>query len=272
LTPLSSVSLNRGDVGAVHPSPFCGAPHFPHISLTRLPDAPTIFGSLGIGGTTISLLASGVVGISMFLATIPAVLFIDKVGRRPLLVAGGVGMAICLAIVAALTGSFQDDWPSHTGAGWAGAAFIWLYIACFGFSWGPVSWVVIAELMPLSARGPGTALGASTNWMINFCVSLFVPPMMEAITYGTYIFFIAFMLMGVAYAIWLLPETRNVSLEAMDRVFKSSDATHDAAMMARITARLHAEFNGDAASSSSSPSHEEKEKDIRSESFKAADV
>jgi len=121
----------------------------------------------------------------MFLATIPAVLFIDKLGRRPLLIAGGVGMTVCLAIVAGLTGSFEDNWPAHKGASWAAAAFIWLYIAWFGVSWGPCSWVVISELMPLSVRAPGTALGASTNWAINTCVSLFVPPMMEKITYGT---------------------------------------------------------------------------------------
>jgi len=67
------------------------------------------------------------------------------------------------------------------------------------------------------------------------------------------------MLMGVAYAIWLLPETRNVSLEMMDKVFKSNDATHDAAMMERITENLQAEYFG-AGSASVSTSHEKEDK------------
>lgn len=56
------------------------------------------------------------------------------------------------------------------------------------------------------------------------------------------------MALGVVYAVWILPETRNVSLEAMDKVFKSSDATHDAERMERITRQLIAEQNGDASS------------------------
>lgn len=177
----------------------------------------------------------------MFIATFPAIFYIDKIGRRPLLVMGGLGMSLCLVIVAALTGSFEKDWESHKGAAWASAAFIWFYIFNFGYSWGPVSWVVISEIMPMSARAAGTALAASTNWMTNFCVSLFVPPMLDAITFGTYIFFLAFMLMGVGYAIWILPETRNVGLEAMDRVFKSSDATRDGERMRAIVQRLQME-------------------------------
>lgn len=121
----------------------------------------------------------------MFLATFPSLFIIDKLGRRPLLIVGGLGMIACLAIVAGVMGRYNDEMDTNSAAGWACAVFLWIYIACFGFSWGPVSWVVISEIMPLSARGPGTALGASTNWMTNFCVSLMVPPMMKGIKYGT---------------------------------------------------------------------------------------
>ncbi|KAL1406129.1 hypothetical protein Q8F55_007812 [Vanrija albida] len=214
--------------------------------------APIIFQGLQLGGTAVALLASGVVGISMFLATFPSLFIVDKLGRRPLLVVGGLGMCVSLIIVGAITARFQHDWTSHAAGAWTSAVFIWIYIAHFGYSWGPVSWIVISELMPMSARAAGTALGASANWMTNFCVSLMVPPMLEHITWGTYIFFLAFMLMGVAYAVWLLPETRNVSLEAMDRVFKSSDATRDAAVMDRIVRRLQAEYKGDLTPTASS--------------------
>jgi MFS family permease len=74
-------------------------------------------------------------------------------------------MAICLIIVAALVGSFQADWKVHQVPAWTAVVFVWLYVGFFGASWGPVSWVVISEVFPLSVRGHGVALGASTNWM-----------------------------------------------------------------------------------------------------------
>lgn len=148
-------------------------------------------------------------------STFPAILTIDKFGRRPLLIAGGVGMAICLVLCAGLVGSFEADWQAHQSAAWTTATFIWLYVGFFGASWGPVSWTVISEVFPLSSRSHGVALGASTNWMTNFVVSIIVPIMLEKITYGTYIFFLAFMVLGILWAIFLLPETKGKSLEEM---------------------------------------------------------
>jgi len=200
--------------------------------------APTIFAGLGLSGRTTSLLASGVIGIVFVICTIPAIALIDKVGRRPLLVAGGIGMAICLIIVAALVGTFQADWKSHQAAAWTSVTFIWLYVGFFGGSWGPVSWVVISEVFPLSVRGHGVALAASTNWMTNFVVGLIVPIMLTHITYGTYIFFLAFMLMGIGYAIWILPETYCKSLEEMDLAFGSGESQQDAGRMRRILLEL----------------------------------
>lgn len=84
----------------------------------------------------------------MFLATFPSLFLVDSLGRRPLAITGGLGMSLCLVIVGALTGRYQDHWDTHKGAGWASAVFIWFYIFNFGYSWGPVSWIVISELMP----------------------------------------------------------------------------------------------------------------------------
>jgi MFS family permease len=196
--------------------------------------APLIFGGLGLPGRTTSLLASGINGIIFVLATIPAILLIDKVGRRPLLIAGGVGMAICLILISAIIAQFQHDWPHHGAGGWAVAAFIWLYLASFGFSWGPCSWVVISEVFPLSTRSYGVALAASTNWMMNFVISEISPVMLEHITYGTYLFYLAFMLMGIAYVIWILPETYGKSLEEMDLAFGSTQAQEESERMEEI--------------------------------------
>ncbi|KAK7470101.1 hypothetical protein VKT23_001542 [Stygiomarasmius scandens] len=202
--------------------------------------APTIFDSLGLPGKTVSLLASGVVGVVFVISTFPAIATIDHIGRRPLLIWGGAGMALMLILVAALTATYQPNW-GNPAAAWSTATFIWLYVGFFGASWGPVSWTVISEVFPLSTRAHGVAIGASTNWITNFVVSIIVPIMLQNITYGTYLFFLMFMLMGIGYAIWILPETYGKSLEEMDLVFGSGQGAQDAVRMERILKNLHGE-------------------------------
>lgn len=95
--------------------------------------APTIFQSLGLSGNTISLLATGVVGIAMFLATIPSVLYIDKLGRKPVLTIGALGMGSCHIIIAAIVATYRDSWPEHKAAGWAAVVMVWLFVVHFGY-------------------------------------------------------------------------------------------------------------------------------------------
>ncbi|KAF7298442.1 Hexose transport-related protein [Mycena kentingensis (nom. inval.)] len=221
--------------------------------------APTIFQSLGLPGRTISLLAAGVIGgrnllprspyitypdlaVVFIISTLPAIATIDRIGRRPLLLAGGAGMALMLILVAALTATYQPDWK-NPAAGWTAAAFIWLYTGFFGASWGPVSWTVISEVFPLSTRAHGVALAASANWITNFVVGVVVPDMLRAITYGTYLFFLVFMLMGMAFAYWILPETFGKSLEEMDLAFGSGEGQEDLARMERILQGLQDKEN-----------------------------
>ena len=164
--------------------------------------APQIFKELGLTGNTISLLATGVVGIAMWLATFPAVMYVDKLGRKPILISGAIGMASCHMIIAGIVGAYQSDWPHHVGAGWAAVTMVWLFVVFFGYSWGPCAWIVIAEIWPISQRPYGIAIGASSNWMNNFIVGQVTPDMLTSITYGTYIFFGLLTFMGAAF-IWV---------------------------------------------------------------------
>jgi sugar porter (SP) family MFS transporter len=202
--------------------------------------APTIFQDLGLSGNTISLLATGVVGIVLFLATIPAVIWVDQLGRRPVLISGAFWMAACHFIMALLFGLFHNSWARHVAAGWIACTFVWLFAIGFGYSWGPCAWILIAEIWPLSIRGKGVSIAASSNWMNNFIVGQVTPTMLTHLGFGTFIFFGAFSLMGGLFIMFFVPETKGVTLEEMEEVFGSTKgyAKEDQARLDAIHRRL----------------------------------
>ena len=104
----------------------------------------------------------------MFLATIPAVIWVDQAGRKPVLTSGAFLMAACHLTIAVLTGLYHHSWKSHSAAGWAACALVWVFAIGFGYSWGPCAWILVAEIWPLSIRGKGVSIAASSNWMNNF--------------------------------------------------------------------------------------------------------
>lgn len=85
----------------------------------------------------------------------------------------------------------------------------------FGYSWGPCSWILVAEIWPLSTRPYGVSLGASSNWMNNFIVGQVTPDMLTAMPYGTYILFGLLTYMGAVFIWWFVPETKRLTLEEM---------------------------------------------------------
>ncbi|KAJ7170721.1 general substrate transporter [Mycena crocata] len=218
--------------------------------------APSIFVQLGLTGNTIGLLATGVVGIVMFLATIPAVIWVDQLGRRPVLISGAFLMALyvvclplglrgssshsCHFIVAILTGLFHNSWLTHVAAGWVACVFVWIFAIGFGYSWGPCAWIIIAEIWPLSIRGKGVSIAASSNWMNNFIVGQVTPTMLTHLGFGTFVFFGAFSLMGGLFIMFFVPETKGVTLEEMEEVFGSTEgiAVEDQARLDAIHRRL----------------------------------
>ncbi|KAJ5663489.1 hypothetical protein N7507_004220 [Penicillium longicatenatum] len=181
--------------------------------------AAFIFKDLGLTGNTISLLASGVGGILLFLATIPAVLYIDQLGRKPVLIAGAIGMGIAHFIVAGLDGQYNTSWADHKAAGWVAVVFVWIYQINFGYSWGPGAWVMVAEIFPLGVRAKAISIGASSNWLNNFAIGQATPQMVAQMGYGTFIFFGVMCILGALFIYFMVPETKNLTLEEMDEVF-----------------------------------------------------
>lgn len=204
--------------------------------------APTIFGQLGLDGNTTSLLATGVYGIVNFLSTIPPVLLIDRLGRRPLLMAGATGTCISLVIVGAIIGKYGDELSSNKAAGWTGIAFVYIYDINFSYSFAPIGWVLPSEIFNLSMRSKAMSITTSSTWMCNFIIGLVSPKMLEKITWGTYIIFAAFALIALFFTYFFIPETRNRTLEEMDQVFGDVDASEDKGKLATVAQHANEEM------------------------------
>ena len=159
-------------------------------------------------------------GFVNILATIPAIALIDRVGRKPLLLVGSIGMAVTLGVMAAvfaLAGAGPDGRPviSHAAA-LVGLAAANLYIAAFGVSWGPVMWVLLGEMFPNRMRGAALAVSGATNWIANFAVTVTFLPLLKAVglggAYGLYTLAAVVSLVFVWAAV---RETKGKTLEEM---------------------------------------------------------
>lgn len=179
--------------------------------------SPRIFASVGAGDSMMQTVIMGVVNITF---TLVAIFTVEKLGRRPLLIWGSLGMALG-AIMFALANAF--DW-----SGMVQVVSIMIYSACFMFSWGPICWVLIAEIFPNTIRGEAVAIAVAAQWISNFAVSsTFVPMYNWELTPGdgfghvfVYALYGGFCLMA-AYFVWrLVPETKGKTLEDMSRLWK----------------------------------------------------
>ena len=159
-------------------------------------------------------------GLVNILATIPAIVLIDRIGRKPLLLAGSVGMALTLgamAIVFGTAGVGPDGKPllGHTEAV-AGLVAANLYIVAFGVSWGPVMWVLLGEMFPNQLRGAALAVSGATNWAANFAVTVTFLPLLGAVGLGgAYAFYAAAAAISLPFVSAAVRETKGKTLEEM---------------------------------------------------------
>ncbi|KAH8798026.1 MFS monosaccharide transporter [Flagelloscypha sp. PMI_526] len=185
---------------------------------------PTLVQSIGIGDPqdphpTSTLIVAGGIGIVQLLAVLPAILVVDVWGRRPLLRAGSVGMASSHVGVAVLILFFEGHWKENAWAAWVAVGAMYIFTASYGLSFGPIGWLLPAEVFPLSVRSKGVALSTASNWVNNFIIGFLTPLMVELSPPTT---FLVFALACVGAWWWVttcVPETANVGLEEMDEVF-----------------------------------------------------
>ena len=167
-----------------------------------------------------SLWITVITGAVNIITTLIAIAFVDKFGRKPLLLLGSLGMTVTLGTLASIFASAPLDAagnPALSGsAGITALVAANLYVFCFGFSWGPVVWVMLGEMFNNKIRAAALAIAAAVQWVANFIVSISFPPLLQyfglGAAYGLYTIAAA---ISFFFVLLLLKETKGIELEDM---------------------------------------------------------
>ena len=171
--------------------------------------APRIFQEAGLGEST-ALLSSIGIGVTNMVFTIFGVALIDRLGRKPLMFIGSIGYIISLSLVAM---AFFLNWT-----GMAVPIFLFIFIASHAIGQGSVIWVFISEIFPDHLRASGQSFGTSTHWVLAAVIPSLVPLLFTTIGAGVVFAFFAFMMvLQLLFVIFMMPETKGVSLEELEK-------------------------------------------------------
>ncbi|KAK0604124.1 hypothetical protein LWI29_012258 [Acer saccharum] len=172
--------------------------------------AGPILQSAGFSAAADATRVSVVIGLFKLLMTTVAVLKVDDLGRRPLLIGGVSGLAISLLLLSAyykILGGFPL----------VAVAALLLYVGCYQISFGPISWLMVSEIFPLSTRGRGISLAVLTNFGSNAIVTFAFAPLKELLgADNLFLLFGAIALLAVVFVVLIVPETKGLSLEEIE--------------------------------------------------------
>ena len=172
--------------------------------------APRIFEMTGLGRSS-SLLSTVGIGAVNLIFTLLAVNFIDRIGRRKLMLIGSLGLIATLGLVA-------FNFYTHNSGGVLITIYLLVYIAFFAFSQGAVIWVFISEIFPNQVRAKGQTLGSFTHWCMAALIAFSFPSLTEKLGGGnTFLFFSVMMVVQLLFVWKIMPETKGKSLEQIER-------------------------------------------------------
>ncbi|KAL1311370.1 hypothetical protein AAFC00_001540 [Neodothiora populina] len=190
-----------------------------------------VFQMAGLSGNV--TLYSAVIQYVIFLVTTGVMLpFIDRIGRRQLLIFGALACCVCHFAIAgtmASYGHYVDSVDGNANLRWAlpeGSsastgviAVSYIFVGIYGLTWAPTGWVYASEVFPLKYRAKGVGLSAATNWIFNFALAYFVAPSFTNIQWRTYIIFGVFCFAMTFHIFFMYPETQGKTLEEIDILF-----------------------------------------------------
>lgn len=172
--------------------------------------AGPILQTAGFSAASDATRVSVVIGVFKLLMTSIAVLKVDDLGRRPLLIGGVSGIAISLVLLSAYY-KFLGGFPL------VAVAALLLYVGCYQISFGPISWLMVSEIFPLRTRGRGISLAVLTNFGSNAIVTFAFAPLKEWLgAENLFLLFGAIALLSLLFVILVVPETKGLSLEEIE--------------------------------------------------------
>ncbi|KAK5531053.1 hypothetical protein LTR25_008910 [Vermiconidia calcicola] len=148
-------------------------------------------------------------------------LALDRMGRRKTMLYGCFGLGICMMMASILLSFGKKNTSS------AAVAFFFVYMIIFGGSINVVPWVYGPEILPLQARSRGTAISVAAHWTWNFFVVMITPVLIHRLGWKTYLIFMSLAFSFVPVIYFFYPETSNISLEDIDRIFLKDGETDD---------------------------------------------
>lgn len=177
--------------------------------------APTILKLAGFETNATAIYATVDIGVVNCLMTFIAIFLTDKVGRKPLLYTGLVGMAVCLF---ALGTAFQFQAALGIYLKWISLLAALFYINFFSFSLGPIILLLVSEIFPLKFRGLGMSISTMSNFLFNFTVTLSFLPLINKISENnTFYLYGIIAILCIFYVYFMVPETKGLSLETIEK-------------------------------------------------------
>ncbi|EKM58555.1 uncharacterized protein PHACADRAFT_140586 [Phanerochaete carnosa HHB-10118-sp] len=181
--------------------------------------SPVVFANLGISGTTSGLFATGVYGVVKTVSVALVLAFaVESLGRKRCLIIGGLGQGLMMLWIGGFSGVHPQ--PDIVPASYVSIVAVYLYAVFYCVGWGPLPWVVAAEVAPNHVRAASQSLAIGVNWLFSFTVSKLTPIMLDRITYGTYLVFGVFCVIMAFWTYFCLPETKGYALEDIRYLFE----------------------------------------------------
>jgi SP family galactose:H+ symporter-like MFS transporter len=176
--------------------------------------APTIFRIAGFATTNAQMWGTVIVGVTNVLATFIAILFVDRLGRKPIMYAGFVTMGLAMVTVGAL---FNMRIEQHPELGYCAIFALLIFIIGFAMSAGPIIWILCSEIYPLTGRDLGVTFSTATNWIANAIVGMTFLLLLAGFGNGnTFLLYGGLNVLFIIFFMIFVPETKGVSLEKIE--------------------------------------------------------
>ncbi|MEU3029836.1 sugar porter family MFS transporter [Streptomyces incarnatus] len=174
----------------------------------------TLWQSVGVDPTD-SFFYSFTTSIINIVGTVIAMIFVDRIGRKPLALIGSVGMVVGLALEAWAFSYHLVDGKLPATQGWVALIAAHIFVLFFALSWGVVVWVMLGEMFPNRLRAAALGVAAAAQWIANWAITASFPSLADWNLSGTYVIYTVFAALSIPFVLKFVKETKGKSLEEM---------------------------------------------------------